>query len=171
MTTEEILSLQNALPQSVGHVQAQSSTHTLVFTESCISRSQDRAREEPTSLHRLTATVIFQIFVLLQFLAPYIKLLLAYSYQFERKHRITNRLFSTGVATMDEVGRRGIKLSHTICQMNDGKVGQAINEMTIWWVKGVTGGLQEGIEQGFASMQAGENRRRNTSRMTDDKAG
>jgi hypothetical protein len=33
--------------------------------------------------------------------------------------------------------------------MNDGKVGQAVNEMVVWWVRGVTGGVQQGVEAGL----------------------
>lgn len=105
-------------------------------------------------LHRLTAVLVFQTFILIQFLLPYIKLFLSHTYQFERKHQITKRLVNSSVTTVDELGRRSLKLSQTICQMNDGKVGQAINEMTIWWVRGVTGGVQQGIEEGWSTMRS-----------------
>lgn len=49
---------------------------------------------------------------------------------------------------MDELGRRTLQLSQTVCRMNNGKVGQAINDMTIWWVQGLTGGIQQGINEG-----------------------
>ena len=52
------------------------------------------------------------------------------------------------IVKADALRRRGIQLSHTICQMNDGKVGQAINDVTIWWIQGLTGGLQQGLSDG-----------------------
>jgi hypothetical protein len=44
--------------------------------------------------------------------------------------------------------------------MNDGMVGQAINEMTIWWVRGVTGGVQQGLAEGLKAMRSSETSRR-----------
>ena len=52
------------------------------------------------------------------------------------------------MTTIDEFGRRSLQLSQTICQMNEGRVGQAISDMTIWWVRGLTGGIQQGISDG-----------------------
>lgn len=154
LTPEETLSLHAALPQSMARLQADPSAHALVPISQRASLSQERSPQEPTMLHRLTAVLVFQTFILIQFLLPYIRLFLSHTYQFERKHQITKRLVNSGVTTVDELGRRSLKLSQTICQMNDGKVGQAINEMTIWWVRGVTGGVQQGIEEGWSTMRS-----------------
>jgi hypothetical protein len=101
----------------------------------------------------MTAILVLEAFILIQLLLPYIKLFLSHTYHFERKHQITKRLVNTGVTTVDELGRRSLKLSQTICQMNDGMVGQAINEVTIWCVTGVTGGVQQGLAEGLKTMQ------------------
>jgi hypothetical protein len=118
--------------------------------------------EDATILHRVTATLILQAFILMQFLLPYIKLFLSQAYQFERTHQITKRLVNTGVTTVDDLGRKSLKLSQTVCQMNDGKVGQAINDMTIWWVRGVTGGVQQGLEEGLKVVRSEHARRSET---------
>jgi hypothetical protein len=44
--------------------------------------------------------------------------------------------------------------------MNDGMVGQAINEMTIWWVRSVTGGVQQGLAEGLQTLRLAESQRR-----------
>ncbi|KAJ4371364.1 hypothetical protein N0V83_004581 [Neocucurbitaria cava] len=154
LTPEETLSLQAAVPQSIANAQTESHNHALVPVSQRTSVSQEARPQEPTILHRITATFVFQTFVLLQFLLPYIRLFLSHTYQFERKHQITKRLVNSSVTTVDELGRRSLRLSQTICQMNDGKVGQAINEMTIWWVRSVTGGVQQGLEEGLSVMGA-----------------
>ncbi|CAO2655621.1 Nn.00g044240.m01.CDS01 [Neocucurbitaria sp. VM-36] len=154
LSPEETLSLQAAVPQSIANLQADSHNHTLVPVSQRTSISLDARPQEPTILHRITATFVFQTFVLIQFLLPYIRLLLSHTYQFERKHQITKRLVNTSVTTVDELGRKSLRLSQTICQMNDGKVGQAINEMTIWWVRSVTGGVQQGLEEGLSAIGA-----------------
>ncbi|KAH7350459.1 hypothetical protein BKA66DRAFT_476088 [Pyrenochaeta sp. MPI-SDFR-AT-0127] len=154
LTPEESLSLQAAMPPGFIEIPNDSSTHALIPVSKRTSIAQEVPPQEPTVLHRITATIVFQTFILIQFLLPYIKLLLSHTYQFERKHQITKRLINTSVSTVDELSRRSLKLSQTVCQMNEGRVGQAINEMTIWWVRSVTGGLQQGIEEGLSTLRA-----------------
>jgi hypothetical protein len=103
--------------------------------------------------------MVLQSFILIQFLLPYIKIFLSHAYQFERKHQITKRLVNTGVATVDDVGRKTLRLSQTVCQMNDGMVGQAINEVIVWWVRGITGGVQQGLAEGLQVVRVEERRR------------
>lgn len=150
LTPEELLSLQAAAPPSLVNLQADQSSHALMprSTESQLQR--DVLPPDASMLHRITATVVLQAFIFVQFLLPYIKIFLAHAYQFEREHQITRRLVNGSITTVDDIGRRSLRLSQTICQMNDGKVGQAINEMTIWWVRGVTGGVQQGFQEGLS---------------------
>lgn len=149
LTPEELLSLQAAVPESLIDSQTDPSSHALIPRSSQTQVQRDTPPQDPSVLHRITATFVLQTFVLIQFLLPYIKLFLSHAYQFEREHQITRRFVNGSITTVDDIGRRSLRLSQTICQMNDGKVGQAINEMTIWWVRGVTGGMQQGIEEGF----------------------
>lgn len=153
LTPEETSSLQSAIPQALVDERTDSSMHALVPVSKRNSLAQVAPPQEPTALHRITAIIVFQTFILVQFLLPYIKLFLSHTYQFERKHQITKRLVNTSVSTVDELSRRSIRLSQTVCQMNEGRVGQAINEMTIWWVRSVTGGIQQGIEEGLSTVR------------------
>ncbi|CAE6996119.1 hypothetical protein PTTW11_00268 [Pyrenophora teres f. teres] len=159
LTPEEQLSIQAALPQDLVDTCRNPDANALI-TMPCRSISSEQPPQNPTVLHRLTAAFVFQTFILIQFLLPYIKLLLSHTYQFERKHQITKRLVNTGVATADDIGRRTLRLSQTVCQMNDGMVGQALNEMTLWWVQSVTGGVQQGFMEGMKVVNSGESQRR-----------
>jgi hypothetical protein len=38
--------------------------------------------------------------------------------------------------------------------MNDGKVGQALNDLSIWWITGVTAGIHQGVGDGLAIVGA-----------------
>lgn len=151
LTPEETLSLQAAVPQSIANFQNESCSHALIPFAEETNASQGPPREA-SILHRVTAIIVFETFVLIQFLLPYIKLFLGHAYRFEREHKVTQRLVNNGLMTADAVRRGGLQLSHTICQMNDGKVGQALNEMTLWCVRGLTGGLQQGITDGVTMM-------------------
>lgn len=150
LTPEEVLSLQAAAPQALVTAQADPASHALVPRSGQNQVARDMPPQDPSILHRLTATLVLQTFIFIQFLLPYIRIFLAHAYQFEREHQITRRFVNGSITTVDDIGRRSLRLSQTICQMNDGKVGQAINEMTIWWVRGVTGGMQQGFEEGLS---------------------
>ncbi|KAL6712259.1 hypothetical protein ACN47E_000136 [Coniothyrium glycines] len=154
LAPDEKSSLYAAMPQDLTYPPMASHSQALMPLSQRISAAQETPAPEPTMLHRITATCVFQIFILAQFLLPYIKILLAQAYQLERKHQITRRVVDTGVATMDELGRRSMHLSQMVCRMHGGKVGQAIEEMTILCVKSVTGGVQQGIKDGLSTMRA-----------------
>lgn len=152
LTPEESLSLQAAVPPGLLKLEAEADIHSLMPDPRNPLVAPKSPPRHPTILHRMTAALVFQMFVLIQFLLPYLTLLVSRTYQFERKHQITKRLVNSSVTTVDELSRRSLRLSQTICQMNDGKVGQAINEMMIWWIAGVTGGVQQGIEEGLSAV-------------------
>lgn len=149
LTPEEMLSLQAAMPLGLISSQTNPASHALVPRPTPGQSQREVPRRDASMLHRITASMVLQTFIFMQFLLPYIRVFLAHAYQFEREHQITRRLVNGSITTVDDIGRRGLRLSQTICQMNDGKVGQAINEMTMWWIRGVTGGVQQGFEEGL----------------------
>ena len=155
LTPEERMSLQAAIPTHLLEPPASPPSDTLVRLSQSPGVARRETLQDTSLLHRLTAMVVFQAFVFLQFLLPYVKLLIGHAYRFEREHKITHRIVNTGLITVDEIGRRGLKLSHTVCQMGDGKVGQAINDLTFWWIRGLTGGIQEGISDGVVMFEYG----------------
>ncbi|KAF2465592.1 uncharacterized protein BDR25DRAFT_328613 [Lindgomyces ingoldianus] len=148
LTPEETLSLQAAIPVGILDLQNDPNAHALIPFPQQGSVSQEGPVQNPSLLHRLTASIVFQTFVLIQFLLPYIRLFIGHAYRWERENKVTQRLFSKSITTVDELGRRSLQLSQTVCRMNDGKVGQAINDLTIWWVRGLTGGIQQGLSEG-----------------------
>ncbi|OCL03031.1 hypothetical protein AOQ84DRAFT_442991 [Glonium stellatum] len=150
MSPEEVMSVQAAIPQNVIEVlRLGPACQALIPTVTRRPPNPDGGLgEEASILHRVIAALVLQFFITVQVILPYIKLFVGHAYRYEREHRISERVFSKGVHTMDEFGRWCVQFTHTICKMNDGKVGQAINELTIWWVRGVTGGIYQGISEG-----------------------
>ncbi|KAH8642297.1 hypothetical protein IG631_05239 [Alternaria alternata] len=160
LTPEETSNIQAALPQDLVETRHSADTHALLAVSQHTTATHRAPPRDPTILHRLTATLVLQSFILMQFLLPYIKLFLSHTYQFERKHQITKRLVNTSVATVDDIGRKTLRLSQTVYQMNDGMVGQVINEVAVWWVRGITGGVQEGIAEGLRVVRVEEREER-----------
>jgi hypothetical protein len=167
LTPEETLSLQAALPQDLVEAVSDPNAGALIRASQQSLSDPQKPPQNPTILHRVTATLVLQTFLLIQFLLPYIRLFLAHAYRFERKHQITKRLVNTSVATVDDIGRRTLRFSQTVCQMNDGMVGQAINEMSIWWITGVTGGVRQGLAEGLRTIKVAEAQRREGSEVTN----
>jgi hypothetical protein len=108
--------------------------------------SQEQIEQPPSIIHRIVAAIVLQIFILAQLLAPYMSYFLAVTYRFERRHHISERMLKSGIRTMDQA----VKIGDTVCRMNDGKVGNALQDFIIWWMNGVAGGVQEGVEKGLA---------------------
>ncbi|KAK8207847.1 hypothetical protein BKA81DRAFT_359638 [Phyllosticta paracitricarpa] len=146
LTADEKLSIETALPPDAVKVVHVDATSGQLVCSDGHTRNQP---PEPSWLHRALASSIIQLFLFLHLLLPYVKLFLSQAYQYEREHRISERLFASSIQTVDELGRRGLRVTNAICQMNDGKVGQAINDLTVWSLRAVTGGIHEGVSEGF----------------------
>ena len=154
LTPEENFTLRAAAPQNL--VNTNSDPEALVSVEVPSNKpvSAKEQLQKPTILHRVTAMAVFYIFVLVQFLLPYVRLFVSHAYQFEREHQITKRMVASGVNTVDELSRRTVRLSQMLYQMNDGRTAQTINELTLWWIRGLAGGVQQGIEEGLSVVDA-----------------
>ena len=154
LTPEENFTLRAAAPQNL--VNTNSDPEALVSVEVSSHKpvSAKERLQKPTILHRVTAMAVFYIFVLVQFLLPYVRLFVSHAYQFEREHQITKRMVASGVNTVDELSRRTVRLSQMLYQMNDGRTAQTINELTLWWIRGLAGGVQQGIEEGLSVVDA-----------------
>ncbi|KAH7021696.1 hypothetical protein B0J12DRAFT_687398 [Macrophomina phaseolina] len=159
LNVEETMFLETSLPPHMTHttklvyVGAPSGQQVRPYGRDSTSQSP-HPPPEPSWLHRLLASSIIQLFLLFRFILPYVKLFIGHAYQYERKHRLSEGLVSWSMNTVGELGRRGIQFTTTIWQMNDGKVGHAINDFTVWWLRGVTGGIHEGISKGFMILAA-----------------
>jgi hypothetical protein len=160
LTPEEMLSLQAALPHDFVDAVNDPNAGALLRASQQSPSPPQNPPQNPTAIHRITATLVLQMFLLVQFLLPYIRLLLSHAYRFERKHRVTKRLIDTSVATADGIGKTTLKFSQTVCQMNDGMLIQAVNDMSMWWIAGVTGGVQQGLAEGVRAVRAAEAQQR-----------
>jgi hypothetical protein len=91
-----------------------------------------------------------QVLLLLQFLAPYVRYLFSAVYEVERRNQVTERVIASGVWSVDQM----VRVSDNVCRMNDGNVGRAIGEAVVYWVEGVTGGIQQGVGEGLVEMRS-----------------
>ncbi|KAG9236811.1 hypothetical protein BJ875DRAFT_419440 [Amylocarpus encephaloides] len=147
MTMTEKLSVRSALPPGV-------------FEPMSINGDGELANNRPNSvkipprslLHRMLATSILQLFIFFQLVLPYVKTFLQTAYRYEREHKISEKVLTQSITTVDQIGKRGLSVTGAIYGMGDGKVGQAITETASWVFEGVTGGIHEGVGEGMTMM-------------------
>jgi hypothetical protein len=144
LRTEEQLSVRSALPAGV--------VEPLRLE---VKPDHDSsAANQPSLLHRTLASTIVQLFIFFQFILPYLKYLLHSAYQYDREHKILEKVLSQGIETVDIIGKQGLTLTGAIYGMGDGKMGQMITRTAAWVVEGVTGGIHEGVGEGMVIMGA-----------------
>lgn len=100
-------------------------------------------------LHKLLAFIIMQLFVLVRILLPYAKFFLHRIYEYERSHRITERVVAMTLDAADGLGKRSIDVSSAACKLQEGRVGAVMGSVAGWWIEGVAGGIYEGVGEGM----------------------
>lgn len=153
MTTEEQLSIRGALPPGVVE------PLRLGINSGYKHMNSSSTSDQPSLLHRTLASSIIQLFILFQFILPYLKYLLSAAYQYDREHKISEKVLSQGIETVDSLGKTGLSFTTALYGMGDGKVGQMITRTAAWFVEGVTGGIHEGVGKGMVIMGAAPPRR------------
>ncbi|KAL9075408.1 MAG: hypothetical protein Q9157_004033 [Trypethelium eluteriae] len=155
LTAEEYLRIRAALP-----IKARGCRLTLISQDqSLVARPEEVApvkasSEDVSAIHRFFAFVTIQFFLIIHYLLPYVKLLLAFMYRYERENRVCERVVRSTLDAIDSVGQRSIEMVGAVRKLNDGKVGQAMQEFGSWWIQGMAGGLHEGIGEGLAIVGA-----------------
>jgi hypothetical protein len=150
LSPEEKLSIYSSVPADVIGLSTETSSTDLIRLGD--PRSVDFEEPDPSFIHRALAALVVRMFIIFQILLPYMRIFFAAAYRYERQHRISERVFSSSIGTVEGVVKSSMQLKQAVCQMNDGKVGQAINDATVWWVKGVAGGIHQGVGEGLVML-------------------
>lgn len=150
LSPDERISIFSSLPPEVRDI-SQNLTRSDGFghRSSTAIAENGQSEEEPSLLHRALAAFVVRMFIIIQLLLPYLRVWFAAAYRYERQHHISERTLSSSVDTMQSVMKNSVQFGNAVCRMNDGKVGQAINDVLIWWAKGVSGGIYQGVGEGL----------------------
>ncbi|KAF9881817.1 hypothetical protein CkaCkLH20_00963 [Colletotrichum karsti] len=105
-------------------------------------------------LHRGVQSAVVNIFILIHLALPYIILLLRFAARTEREYRISENIVGAGMSFANTVGSQGMRITGALCNVGDGKVGQALTEAIAWTVEGFTGGLSDGVGEGLTIVGA-----------------
>ena len=77
---------------------------------------------------------------------PFVQQLVAQAYEYERRHRLTERVLLFGVDTLEDAGRRSMQLSHALLHIHSSWLGRKIRAA----VAHTAGAVLAGVHQGFA---------------------
>jgi len=95
---------------------------------------------------RILATGIVQLFLLFQLCLPFLQLLLRNAYQYDRTHRITERVAAASVSALDSMGKKAVDFFGAILRSGNGRGIQILAAFSVWWIKEVSSGIHEGVE-------------------------
>lgn len=105
---------------------------------------------ENNVLRRAVSDSVCSLIAVVIFLLPFLMEMFNRLLRYEREHRVSEKMLSSGVATVNAFGERGLDLK-------DSRVGSAILETGIWVLDGIVGGVNDGLVRsagaGKASVQ------------------
>ncbi|EGU84299.1 hypothetical protein FOPG_12550 [Fusarium oxysporum f. sp. conglutinans race 2 54008] len=139
----ELRRIQCALPEQVNQ------------SDMALARAEpDSNRIHPSQsrsiIHRGVQMTVVNLIFFLSFLMPYLLLLVRCAARLERKYKISEKVVGHGVDLVNTIGKQSALLTEAIGQMNDGKVAQALLEVFVWTVDGVTQGISDGLGEGLS---------------------
>lgn len=88
----------------------------------------------------------------MRLLLPYLRLLLRQVVEYERSHRITERIVTKTLDAADGVGRSSADIGSAFHKFNEGRIGAAVGNVAAWWIEGVAGGIYEGVGEGMMQL-------------------
>jgi hypothetical protein len=157
LTSDEAHSLQSRLPEPIKV--AISTLPASADEQGPVDGKQSpfvRARcpRQPSYLHRILSTTIVCCFFIIQFLIPYVKLVVRNLYQYERSHRITERVITALLKTADSLGKGSANLGSTMMGFGKGRVGAAASSFAAWWIESIASGIYDGVGEGMVMLSA-----------------
>ncbi|KAM0563249.1 hypothetical protein ACHAPJ_000967 [Fusarium lateritium] len=139
----EMKRIQCALPDKVNQP-------NLSLTRAGPDSSRINPSQPRSILHRGVQMTVVNLIFFLSFLMPYLLLLVRSAARLERKYKVSETIVGHGVDLVNSIGKQSASLTEAIGQMNDGKVAQALLEVFVWMVDGVTQGISDGLGEGLS---------------------
>ncbi|KAH7353412.1 hypothetical protein B0T11DRAFT_117440 [Plectosphaerella cucumerina] len=100
-------------------------------------------------LHRCVQAAVVHLFILLQLALPYVIILLRLALRTEREYKVSQNVVHASITLANAIGASGVRITGSLCNMGDGRLGQMLVDTAAWTIEGVTGGLTEGVGEGL----------------------
>lgn len=147
LTVQEEVGLRAAMPASLSKVSAR-----LRHTQLTVRSAEEDCHHQQTRLHRAVASVTLYAFLVISILLPYIQLLMQKAYQYERKHRLGDRLLAHSALVAGTASKQTLTLANHLYGLNEGKFGDTVKDIGMWWIQGVSGGVYDGLDEGIQTI-------------------
>ncbi|KAL5592231.1 hypothetical protein FOBRF1_013257 [Fusarium oxysporum] len=129
----ELRRIQSALPEDVAHLDQ------VAVQQGGDGLTQSASGRPRSILHRSVQITVVSLIFVLSFMLPYLMYLIRHIARMERKYKVSETVVGHGLNFVNSIGKQSLALTESMCQMNDGKVGQALLEAFIWTVRGEYG--------------------------------
>jgi hypothetical protein len=146
LTPAEQLNLLASIPQSIMEKDGQA-----LVPMSPLGSSQQEARSR-SLLWQITAWLVFNLFVVVQMMAPYVKQTLRHAAQWEQEHQLARSALNTSIALGGRLSRR---VTEAVWRMQDGAAGEVLIKALVYCADGIAGGLQQGLAEASKARQDG----------------
>jgi hypothetical protein len=146
LTPAEQLSIFAAIPQSVVGNGRQASGPVY---------QPETTRQEAASrsfLWQVTAWLVFNLFIVIEIMAPYVKQSLRHAAQWEHDHQIVRRALNTSIILGSGVSAR---VTQVISRLNNGVAGEVFTNAIVYCADGIAGGIQQGLAEASRSRKEG----------------
>ncbi|TKA34232.1 hypothetical protein B0A50_00212 [Salinomyces thailandicus] len=153
LSAEEEMSLKATLPPALA--QPCSTTDAELIAQTASEDGSSRKSQptlEHSALHDLVANITMYTILMASFILPYLQLLLQQAYRYDRKHKLSDKVFAKSLQTADVVAQQALLLASNFYRMHDGKIGMALRDVGLWWVQGITGGVYDGVDEGMQAL-------------------
>ncbi|RVX70850.1 hypothetical protein B0A52_06006 [Exophiala mesophila] len=133
-------------PLEINSLRASMPVELLAFPES----PSPRIERPPTILRRSVAQLVCWALAIVLFVVPVVMAFLNRALQIalnvERRHQVTERLLSNSLDIVSAFGEQGSRLQQPMARFKDGPLGNAFLKIVNWFMEGVLGGVNDGIE-------------------------
>ncbi|KAI9892733.1 MAG: hypothetical protein M1814_001153 [Vezdaea aestivalis] len=145
---EEQLILQSSLPSSI------------LADEREIQRTLPASGESPPYFQKCIKGFIIQLFLVFQYLLPYLQHFIQISLEYERSHKISERLFRASMAGLNYAITRVFEIRERVSTMSDGRAEEVVIDSVGWCFVNILGGLYNGCREGMVNLKEDRDRSR-----------
>ena len=94
-------------------------------------------------LHRALATIVLLVCFVIRLIMPYLRSIVTASYQYERSHQICETVLTSGMTTVNYLGKQAIRFARYALRH------ELSMRCIVYCVDGIQGGLTEGFGKGL----------------------
>ena len=130
-------------PQLIGPAEKATTIESTVLEQQKTIETTPAVR--PTLVRQFVAKTTVCIALIIKFLLDCLRLVYQEAYRYDRRHRISVRTLVNSALLLDWLWKEVMGLVKSVCAMDNGRVGEALGELSRHIALEVSNGLYDGI--------------------------